>query len=240
MVSHIFDIRESFSQGLVHGASRARRGRCFWTARAVAVATTLTTALAAAPEQAERPSWETAPATRRSGLTAGFLGGVAFGTVAGYPNDFSKIDVPGFRSATSGVGSSGTLYVGGALTDWFTFGLGLSRSSYGSERLVTASTAYLFHLEAFPLFSRGGRARDIGLFADFGTGTATVRRRTDAAELSSSGSLSIGGVGVFWETWRLGDHVALGPLAAWHYERSLAMTRYFGEVGIRMSVYGGP
>jgi hypothetical protein len=213
--------------------------KSLWTAPAVALVTTLTTALAAAPE-ADRPSWETAPATRRSGFTAGFLGGLAFGTVAGYPNDFSKIDVPQFRSATSGVGPSGTLYLGGALTDWFTFGLGLSRSSYGSGRLVTSSTAYLFHLEAFPLFASGGATRDLGLFADFGTGTATIVRRSDQAQFSSSGSLSIAGVGVFWETWRLAGHIAIGPFAAWHYQGSLAMTRYFGDLGIRMSAYGGP
>jgi hypothetical protein len=213
------------------------------TARTIALvltASTITTALAAAPENAERSSWETAAATRRSGLTAGFLGGMAFGAVAGYPNDFSKIDEPAFRSATSGVGSSGTFYLGGALTDWFTFGLGLSRTSYGGGRLVTASSAYLFHIEAFPLFARGGAMRDVGLFADFGTGTATIRRRGDQAELSSSGSLSIGGIGAFWETWRLAGHIALGPFAAWHYEASTAMTRHFGDIGLKISVYGGP
>jgi len=211
-----------------------------WTVALVLTVSTVTTSLAAAPEDAERPSWETAPATRRSGFTAGFLGGMAFGTVAGYPNDFSKIDEPAFRSATSGVGPSGTFYVGGALTDWFTFGLGLSRSSYGNGHLVSASSAYLFHIETFPLFSNGGKLRDLGLFADFGTGTATLRRRSDQAQFSSSGSLSIGGIGAFWETWRLAGPIALGPFAAWHYEGSTAMTRYFGDIGLRISVYGGP
>jgi hypothetical protein len=188
----------------------------------------------------ERASWETAQATRRSGFTAGVLAGMSFGTVAGYPNDLGKIDNPSFRAATSGVGPSGMLYLGGALTDWFTFGFGLSRSSYGSSRLATASTAYLFHIEAFPFFARGGKLRDLALFANFGTGTATIVRRADETELSSSGSLSIVGLGALWEAWRLGGHLALGPYAAWHYEDSSAMARHFGELGLRGAFYGGP
>lgn len=200
-------------------------------------------AMAAAPESsadANPASWETAPATRRGGFTAGVLTGLSFGSVVGYPNDFSKIDQAPFRSATSGVGSSFTLYLGGALTDWFTFGFGLSRTSYGSSQLVTGSTAYLFHIEAFPLFSRGGRWRDLALFADVGTGTATIQRRSDKAEFSSSGSLSIGGLGAFWEPWRLAGHLAFGPYASWHYEESNPMARHFGELGLRGAFYGGP
>jgi hypothetical protein len=181
-------------------------------------------------------SWETAPATRRSGFTAGLLAGMSFGTVAGFPNEFSKIDVESFRSATSGVGPSGMLYLGGALTDWFTFGFGLARSSYGSDRLVTESSAYLFHIEAFPLFARGGMWRDIALFADFGTGSATIKRRDDGVQHAASGALSIASV-------------ALGGVApaghAFSTVRGLAlrqqsMARTFGEIGFRGVFYGGP
>jgi hypothetical protein len=185
-------------------------------------------------------AWDTAPATRRGGFTAGVLTGLSFGSVVGYPNDFAKIDQPPFRSATSGVGSTFTLYLGGALTDWFTFGFGLGKSSYGSSELVTESTAYLFHVEAFPLFARGGQWRDLALYADVGTGTATVRRRSDQAEFSSAGSLSIGGLGAFWEPWRLAGHLAFGPYGGWHYEESNSMARHFGEFGLRGAFYGGP
>ena len=99
---------------------------------------------------------------------------------------------------------------------------------------------YLFHIEAFPLFSRGGKLRDIALFADFGTGTATIQRRSDDGQYSSSGSLSAVGLGAFWETWRLAGNFALGPYASWHYQDSNAMTRYFGEFGVRGAFYGGP
>src|SRR5262249_10842601 len=151
-----------------------------------------------APPGEKAQPWENAPATRRSGFTFGVLGGLSFGSVEGYPNDLSKLDNPVYKSATSGVGSSGMLYIGGALTDWFTFGFGLSSSSYGSSRLVSKSGAFLFHLEAFPLWQRGGTLRDVAIFADFGTGTATIKRRSDDVEHSASGSLSIVGLGAFW------------------------------------------
>ncbi len=57
----------------------------------------------AAERKDEAPSWETAQATRRSGFTAGVLAGMSFGSVAGYPNDFSKIDNPPFRQTGFGV-----------------------------------------------------------------------------------------------------------------------------------------
>ncbi len=194
----------------------------------------------APPAGADKNAWETAPATRRSGFTAGLMSGLAFGNAAGYPNDISKLDNPAFHSATSGLGSGGTIYIGGALADWFTFGFGLTQSSFGSSRLVSRSGAFVFHIEAFPMFSRGDTLRDVAFFADFGTGTATIQRRSDDHEWSASGSLSIVGFGALWETWRLAGHVAVGPYAAWQYQESHSMARNFGEIGIRGAFYGGP
>jgi hypothetical protein len=177
--------------------------------------------------------------TRRGGFTAGIYGAMSFGTVSGYPNDLAKIDDPAYRSATSGVGSAGMLYIGGTLTDWFTFGFGFSRTSFGSSKIMTSGGAFLFHLEAFPMFSLGGTLRDVGVFADFGTGSATIVRRDDKMEFSSSGSLSIGGVGAFWEPWRASNHWVAGPFAAVQYQDSDSMSRTFGEIGLRGTFYGG-
>jgi hypothetical protein len=191
-------------------------------------------------DESEKGLWDAKPATRRSGFTAGLMGGLSFGTVVGYPNDFSKWDQPAYRSATSGIGNGGTIYLGGALTDWFTFGIGFESSTYGGSRNFTRGWAILFHTEAFPLFSLGGGYRDIGIFADVGTGMATIHRRSDEAEYSSSGSLSIGGLGVFWEPWRLAGHIALGPFLSGTFEASDSLTRVFGLAGFRAAFYGGP
>jgi hypothetical protein len=192
-------------------------------------------------DESEKGLWDATPATRRSGFTAGIMGGMSFGTAVGYPNDFSKWDQPAYRSATSGVGNGGTLYLGGALTDWFTFGIGFEGSTFGGSRNFSREWAILFHTEAFPLFSLGGIYRDLGVFVDIGTGMATVNRRSDEAEYSTSGALSIGGVGVFWETWRLaGRHIALGPFLSGTFQSSDPLTRVFGLAGFRAAFYGGP
>jgi hypothetical protein len=167
------------------------------------------------------------------------MGGLSFGTVAGYPNDFSKFDQAAYRSATSGVGNGGTLYLGGALTDWFTFAIGFEGSNYGGSRNFSKEWAILFHTEVFPLFSLGRGYRDVGVFVDFGTGMATINRRSDKAEYASSGTLSIGGLGAFWETWRVG-HFAFGPFLSGTFEMSDPVTRAFGLLGFRVAVYGGP
>jgi hypothetical protein len=164
---------------------------------------------------------------------------MSFGTVSGYPNDLAKIDDPLYRSATSGVGSGGMLYLGGTLTDWFTFGFGLAQSSFGSGKIATRGGAFLFHIEAFPMFSLGGTYRDLGLFADFGTGSATIVRREDMLQFSSSGSLSIAGFGAFWEPWRASNHWVAGPFASFQYQSSDSMSRTFGEIGLRGAFYGG-
>jgi hypothetical protein len=209
-------------------------------ARAEAPAGASTMAARGPTDETEKGLWDAAPAERRSGFTAGLMTGIAFGNATGYPNDFSKWDQPAYRSATSGVGSAGTLYFGGALRDWFTFGLGFEISDFGGSRNISREWAILFHTETFPLYSLGGVYRDIGLFADVGTGMATIKRKSDEAEYASSGTLSIGGLGAFWETWRLAGHIALGPFVSGTFQMSDSLTRTFGLVGFRAAFYGGP
>ena len=191
-------------------------------------------------DEADKGLWDATPATRRSGFTAGLMGGLSFGTVVGYPNDFSKWDQAAYRSSTSGVGGGGTIYLGGALTDWFSFGIGFQSSTYGGSRNTSSEWALLFHTEAFPLFSLGRGYQDLGVFIDIGTGMATISRRSDKVEFSSSGALSICGLGVFWEPWRLAGHLAFGPFLSGTFQASDSMTRVFGLAGFRAAFYGGP
>jgi hypothetical protein len=194
----------------------------------------------ASPPAAEKGNaWETAAATYRSGFTASIFLGFGGGSASGYPNDFGKIDVPAFRAATSGVGSDIGVYLGGALTDWFTFAMGLDFSSFRGTNLVSSSTVFAFHLEAFPFFARGGACRDAGLFADFGTGVATIKQRSNNLTFADAGAPSVAGLGAFVEPWRAGDHLALGPYVSWHYQWSDSMSRYVAAIGIRGVFYGG-
>lgn len=217
------------------------------TASAQSASTSPTGLVAPSTEPVDAPAaadtsnaWETAPATRRYGFTAGILAGAMFGTAHGYPNAYGKIDNPDFYASATGVGSGAILWIGGALTDWFTFGLGGGGGSYGGSNR-SAGGAFLFHLEAFPLFARGGAWRDLGVSADFGTGGGTITNRSSGAELSTAGSFSIASVGLFWESWRFASgHLVAGPAATFTYEGSESQVRTFGMAGIRGAFYGGP
>ena len=192
------------------------------------------------PQPSEQAAaWQTAPATRRGGFTAGLLGGLALGAAHGYPNEFAKIDNSAYYNRTSGPGAGGALWIGGALTDWFTFALGGGASRFGGQQLSSSSYVFLFHLEAFPLFYRGGALRDLGAFADFGTGVGSIVQKSGAGSVAKAGSFSVGGAGVFWEGWRAA-HLAAGPVVAWQYQGSDPMMRQFGLIGLRGVLYGGP
>jgi len=195
--------------------------------------------LAAGAAAEQGTDWESAPANRRSGFTFGLAGGIAWGSARGYPNSFTKIGDPAYYTATSGFGSGGELWFGGALTDWFVFGLGLGGGSFSGSKLKSGGGSFVFHIEAFPLFHLGGTWQDVGLFADFGTGGATIMEGGE--ELSNGGGMSAAGFGVFWETWRfLGDHVASGPMIAFEYQGSEVQSRDLVLVGFRTVFYGGP
>ena len=132
------------------------------------------------------PAWEAERAMRRSGFVVGASFGSGVVSIAGFPNDVKKVGRESFYTETGAtLGGFGTLWFGGALTDWFIFGLGLGGGSlpFLSDRTATAG-GIVFHVEAFPLFPRGGRWRDVGVMLDAGTGAVTVE--DDARSCSST------------------------------------------------------
>jgi hypothetical protein len=194
----------------------------------------------AAPKTQEREAdWQNARATRRSGFTAGLVLGAALGHASGTPNDYSKIDNPAYESRTGGAGLANALWIGGALTDWFTFGLGFGSSAFGGSQLQSKGSAFLFHIETFPLFYRGRTLRDLGLFVDLGTGVGSIVRKTTQVPISEAGSFSVAGLGAFWECWRVSGFAA-GPVVSWQYQSSQPLQRHFAVLGLRAAFYGGP
>lgn len=187
------------------------------------------------------PEWETARATRRSGFTAGLTLAATMGTAEGTQNDYAKLGDPAWLARTGGVGFADTFWLGGALTDWFTFGLGFGGRRFGGSQLKASSSEFLFHVEGFPLFARGGAFRDLAVFGDFGTGSGKIALKSDGAQVAGGGALSIVGLGVHWEAVRiLGGHVALGPTLSWEYQTSDPLTMKVGMLGLRTAFYGGP
>jgi hypothetical protein len=193
------------------------------------------------PEPAVPPdpaAWQNAPTTRRGGFVVGGALGFGVASIAGFPNDVKKIGYAPYYTAT-GVRPTFTpeLWIGGALTDWITFGIGVTLSGiYGHDK--DTSIAGMFHIEVFPLFYVSEKLRDLGVMLDAGTGTASV---TDASgtELVDGSAASLVGGGVFWEPLVVAK-IRGGPFLMGNYMWSDTARRPALFAGWRMSLYTKP
>jgi hypothetical protein len=177
------------------------------------------------------------PAQRRSGFVATFDLGFGLGQASGYPNEVSKIDDPDYESSTGAAfASTWSLWAGGALRDWFTFGLGVMSLGAGSGDIKAGSTAFILHVEAFPLWSLGGKLRDVSVYSHFGAGGLSI---TGGPEKAEGGLMSVLGGGVGYELWRLG-HFAIGPVLEGSYMYSQSGEAFGVFAALRSSFYGGP
>ncbi len=144
-------------------------------------------------------------ATRRSGFMLGITTGLALGHAQGFPNELAKLDNPLYeRNTALGLGAVNRLWLGGALTDWFVFGVGLVGVSVEHHDVRASGGAFVFHVEGYPLFERGGIFRDLSLFGDFGAGGMKITGR-DRPQ-ADGGLMSVIGLGAGWEAvrfWKL-------------------------------------
>jgi hypothetical protein len=196
----------------------------------------------APPPAPEDPSkaWETARATRRSGFVIGIALQGGFGALSGYPADTKKIGVDAYYS-TTGIAPAigGFAWIGGALTDWFVFGVGGGTGRVFVRDREAFAFNILFHIEAFPLFPLGGALRDLGVMLNVGTGQVTLHVTGRERAIVDSGVSSVLGGGVFWEGIRLW-RVAMGPFVLGNYQWSSAADWPALFVGWRTSLYTGP
>ncbi len=194
-----------------------------------------------APAEPAKEDWQNQVATRRSGFMLQLLAGVGPVSMVGYPNDVKKQGYARYYTASGAqLGAAGGLFAGGAVTDWLNLGVGA-----GWSRMVTGenpgqSLVVLFHLEGFPLFSLGGRWRDVGVMADFGTGTGSVTSKKDPdTKLVDGGATSFVGGGVFWEAFRAW-RISGGPYAEGTYQWSDTLRKPDLALGLRLVLYTGP
>jgi hypothetical protein len=196
--------------------------------------------LAPAAAQAANKEWDggySLKASRRSGFVASVQVGYGLAHIAGYPNEVSKIDDPAYRSSTGGtVGSTLTLWLGGALRDWFTFGLGLMTLGASKDEMKAGGGAFIVHVEAFPLWSKGGRYRDLSAYANFGAGSLGI---TGVPNEVDGGLVSVLGGGIGYELLR-SSHFAFGPMLESTYMYSQSAQAYGIFAGVRGSLRGGP
>jgi hypothetical protein len=212
-------------------------------ARPLAVVGIVIFALAAKSAHADtgeaESSYDPGKATRRSDVALGLLIGGAAGGVSGYPNDLSKIGVPADEANTGfGGGTGGGFWVGGALRDWFVFGIGFSSAQVSGRGYRSNGTAFVFHLEGYPLFYKGGAWKDVGLIGEFGAGGRSIQQGSNTA--AEGGALSVVTFGVVYEPLHLGGGFWLGPLLEVTHQFSDSLTSTIGVIGVRASFYGGP
>jgi hypothetical protein len=210
--------------------------------RTVVVAA-LAVALAPTPARADtgdsESSYEPGRAVRRSDFAAGLLVGAAAGNAAGYPNDLSKIDVARYEASTGfGAGPATGLWLGGALRDWFVFGVGFATATVSGQGYQSKGTSFVLHVEGYPLIGLGGVFRDLGLLGEFGAGGRSIAKDGQAA--AEGGAMSVASLGLVYEPLQLGAHFSAGPVLAITHQFSQSLSATLGVVGIRVAYYGGP
>jgi hypothetical protein len=183
-------------------------------------------------------AWEHVVHERRGGFTFGIAPAFTLGTIAGFPNDARKINRAAYYTQTGvGAGAAGSFWIGGALTDWFTFGFGLAGNETAASGTRYRSVSFNFHLEAFPVYALGGPWRELGLFLETGLGSGTLTPKDDAStKLVDAGAASRIALGAFYEGVRF-SRISMGPYASLEYAWSDSLRHGAGLVGWRAVLY---
>jgi hypothetical protein len=181
--------------------------------------------------------------TLRSGLVFGLALGVGVGGASGYPNDSTKIGDPRYYVASGPMaGTSETLVLMGALTDYLSFGGWFNHASYAAKDSHSEGLAGGLRVDVFPLIRLYPRLNGLGVFGEFGIGGGNLRSSVSGVE-AAEGTQSFLGIGSFYE-WAfghlLGGHFAVGP----SLELDATLTQPFNREGLvasaRFVFYGGP
>jgi hypothetical protein len=177
-------------------------------------------------------------AQRRSGFVASLELGPALGEASGYPNELAKLGDPAYkRNTAAAFGSVYRLWFGGALTDYLVVGLGLTALGIKHDQTTAAGSAFVFHLQGYPLFYRGGAFRDLSLIGDFGAGSMKItgNDRQDA----DGGLMSVIGFGVGYEPLHF-SRFTFGPTVEYWHWWSQTVTMNTVAVEAKLTLVTGP
>lgn|GEM_PF-892764 len=185
-------------------------------------------------------NYPVAPAVRRDGFAMGVTTGFGWTGVTGFPNKVASLSDPSAEVSVSGFGSSFSLWLGGALRDWLSFGLGISSGAAIGGAQLSSVPAAIVHVEAFPLFFQGGAFRDLGLSIEGGVGTGVILERDapqNAEPLAAGGAMSFLGVAAFFEPLKLW-HFSAGPSLSYSHAFSQSLSSHQVTLGFRVALYG--
>jgi hypothetical protein len=131
-----------------------------------------------------------------------------------------------------------TLWLGGALRDWFTFALGIGSIGFEKKPRKATGGVFLFRTELFPFFDAFPAGQDLGFFAQFGLGGLTIEN-SDKDTKGDGGAISYLGFGAFYEPIRFGIFSA-GPTIEYSHFYSQSLNGYGASAGFRLVLYTGP
>jgi hypothetical protein len=195
--------------------------------------------LPALAEQNDNESWDGGfrqKAERRSDFVLGLSTGLVMTSADGYPNEVAKLDNPAYEASSGlAVGPGAEVWLGGALTDWFTFGIGGAYLRGKGSDSKSSGGALLMRVETFPFYRLG--LKDLALFANVGAGGLSLDGKN--GKHAAAGFASVGGGGVAYELFRFG-HFALAPTAEYLLIASQPLTAHQAIIGARVVFYGGP
>jgi len=193
-------------------------------------------------ERPEAAELDQAPKLR-NGIVWGVSLGAGLGTSRGYPNNSQQIGDARYHSSSDWLpGTSQTLHVMGALTDYLNFGFWFAGANFRGHNQHASHVGVGLRVEAFPLIALVPRLQGLGFFSQFGLGAGRLTTRS-AAVPDAVGTQSFIGVGAFYE-WSfahvLGGHFGVGP----SLEYDAVWSQPFEQHGLlacaRFVFYGGP
>jgi hypothetical protein len=170
------------------------------------------------------------------------LSGLALAGGKGYPNRQEDIDNPASYTASGlGVGHATTFAFLGALSEGLNVGFwgGFGQTSNANWRSTQAGGG--LRLEAYPFLTVLPSLRGLGVAAQMGVGSATVRPKRGVLP-GAEGFQSFLGASVYyeWSVARLFDgHVAMGPSLDYAGVITRSLDRHGLSFGARVVFYGG-
>lgn len=190
-------------------------------------------------ENENDPAMRSVTPERRSSFAMGLSIGASLGSVAGFPNDPTKIGLAGSYTDTGiGAGYGGRFWVGVALRDFLTFGLFFNSIGLDAGDKVFLSGTIGLHTEIFPAYALGGPFRDLGLAVETGTGLGIVTPSNDQNTILVDGGLASSiGLGVFYEGLRLGKKGGMGPFVSYDYMFNTSIRGGAFVLGWRTALY---
>jgi len=190
-------------------------------------------------ENADDPILRPVKAERRTVLAMGISIGGSLGSAAGFPNDPIKIGL--YRNYTDseiGAGFSGRAWAGFALRDFLIFGASVGAIGFKAGEHVAFLGTLGFHTEVFPLYPLGGTYRELGLAFETGIGTGIVTPSGDTKNLLVDGGLTSSiGLTAFYEGFRVGPKLSMGPYLGYDYTWSSSLRGGAFVLGWRTALY---